>query len=78
MMLLYDNQYCSVPPAGQAPTPSRTAFHGATEAASIQTYGILVPGKHPCEPKSRVMGAYLGHYGNTPLAVADYIKESGN
>ena len=32
-----------------------TAFQGATVAASIQTYGILIPGKRPFGPKSRVM-----------------------
>ena len=31
------------------------AFQGATVAASIQTYGILILGKHPCRQKSRVM-----------------------
>ena len=28
-----------------------TTFGGATIAASVQTYGILIPGKHPCGPK---------------------------
>ena len=37
------------------PTPACTAFQGATIAASIQTYGILIPGKRPCGPKSRVI-----------------------
>ena len=32
-----------------------TAYQGATVAASIQTYGILIPGKRPCGPKSQVM-----------------------
>ena len=30
-------------------------FQGATVAASKQMYGILIPGKHPCGPKSQVM-----------------------
>ena len=30
------------------------AFQGATVAASIQTYGILIPGKCPCRPKSQI------------------------
>ena len=48
--------YCSVP--GKRPLPGKrpcTAFQGATVAASIQVYGILIPGKRPCRPKSRVM-----------------------
>ena len=32
-----------------------TEFQGVTIAASIQTYGIYIPGKCPCGPKSRVM-----------------------
>ena len=32
-----------------------TAFQGATVAASIQTYRILISGKRPCGPKSRVV-----------------------
>ena len=34
-----------------------TTFHGATVhvAASMQIYGILIPGKRPCGPKSQVM-----------------------
>ena len=33
-----------------------TEFQGAAVAASIQTYyGILIPGKHLCEPKLQVM-----------------------
>ena len=43
---------------GKRPLPGKrpcTAFHGATVAASIQTYGILIPGKHPCGPKLRAM-----------------------
>ena len=45
----------SVP--GKRPLPGKgpcTAFQGATMAASIQTYGILIPGKRPCGPKSQV------------------------
>ena len=41
---------------GKRPLPGKypcTTFHGATVAASIQTYGILIPGKCPCGPKSR-------------------------
>ena len=30
-------------------------FQGVTVAASIQTYGIYIPGKRPCGPKPRVM-----------------------
>ena len=41
--------YHSVP--GKRPC---TAFQGATVAASIQTYGILIPDKRPCGPKSQV------------------------
>ena len=32
-----------------------TSFQGVNVAASIQTYGNYVPGKHPCGPKSRCM-----------------------
>ena len=32
-----------------------TPFQGVTVAASIQTYGILIPGKCPCRPKLWVM-----------------------
>ena len=32
-----------------------TTFQGATIAASIQMYGIYVPGKCPCGPKLQVM-----------------------
>ena len=42
---------------GKRPLPGKrpcTAFQGANVAASIQTYGILIPGKRPCGPKSRV------------------------
>ena len=59
--------YRSVP--SKHPLPGKrpcTTFQGATVAASIQMYGILIPGKHPCEPKSRVMLWALtrsGHYG---------------
>ena len=42
--------YHSVP--GKRPC---TAFQGATVAASIQTYGILILSKCPCRPKLRVM-----------------------
>ena len=45
-----ESDYRSVP--GKCPC---TAFQGATIAASIQTYGILIPDKRPCRPKSRVM-----------------------
>ena len=50
------HKYCSVP--GKCPLPGKrpcTALQGATVAASIQTYGILIPGKRPCGPKTRVM-----------------------
>ena len=43
---------------GKCPLPGKrpcTAFQGATVAASIQMYGILIPGKRPCGPKSRVI-----------------------
>ena len=50
--------YPSVP--GKRPLPGKrpcTSFQGVNVhvAASIQTYGILIPGKRPCEPKSQVM-----------------------
>ena len=51
--------YHSVP--GKHPLPGKrpgTTFQGATVAASIQIYpwyGILIPGKRPCGPKSQVM-----------------------
>ena len=32
-----------------------TAFQGINVAASMQTYGIYIPGKRPCGPKLRVM-----------------------
>ena len=32
-----------------------TPFQGVNVAVSIQTYGILIPGKRPCRPKLRVM-----------------------
>ena len=32
-----------------------TVLQGATVAASIQTYGILILGKRPCRPKLQVM-----------------------
>ena len=41
--------YCSLPRKRPC-----TTFQGATAAASIQTYGILISGKRPCGPKSRV------------------------
>jgi hypothetical protein len=53
MLLL---QYRNVP--GKRPFPGKrpcTAFQGVTVAASIQTYGILIPGKRPCRPKLRIM-----------------------
>ena len=49
-------RYCSV--LGKRPLPGKhpcTAFQGAAVAASIQTYGILIQGKHPCGPKLRVI-----------------------
>ena len=51
-----EHNYRRVP--GKRPLPGKrpcTAFQGSTVAASIQTYRILIPGKHPCGPKSRVM-----------------------
>ena len=39
--------YHSVP--GKRPC---TTFQGAIVAASIQMYGILIPGKRPCKPES--------------------------
>ena len=48
--------YCSVP--GKRPLPGErpyTKFQGVTVAASIRTYGIYIPGKCPCGPKSRVI-----------------------
>ena len=51
-----DTIYRSVP--GKRPLPGKrpcTEFQGVTVAASIQTYGIYIPGKRPCGPKSRVM-----------------------
>ena len=42
--------YRSVP--GKRPC---TSFQGVNVAASIQTYGNYVPGKHPCGTKSRCM-----------------------
>ena len=48
--------YRSVP--GKRPLPGKrpcAEFQGITVAASIQTYGIYIPDKHPCGPKSRVM-----------------------
>ena len=55
MFFLIIYYYHSVP--GKRLLPGRhpcTAFQGATVAASIQTYGILILDKHPCIPKSRV------------------------
>ena len=48
--------YRSVP--GKRPPPGKrpcTIFQEATVAPSIQKYGILIPGKHPCRPKLQVM-----------------------
>ena len=48
--------YCSVP--GKCPLPGKrpcTPFQGVNVARSIQTYGVLILGKRPCGPKSRVM-----------------------
>ena len=48
--------YRSVP--GKRPLPGKrpcAEFQGVTFAASIQTYGIYIPGKHPCRSKSRGM-----------------------
>ena len=50
--------YRSVRVPGKRPLPGKrpfTAFQGINVAASIQMYGIYIPGKHPCEPKLRVM-----------------------
>ena len=43
---------------GKRPLPGKhpcTLFQGVNVAASIQTYGIYIPSKHPCGPKSLVM-----------------------
>ena len=48
--------YRSVP--GKRPLLGKrpyTEFQGVTVAASIQTYGIYIPGKRPCGPKSQVI-----------------------
>ena len=48
--------YRSVP--GKRPLPGKhpyTEFQGVTVAASMQTYGVYIPGKRPCGPKSRVI-----------------------
>ena len=48
--------YRSIP--GKLPLPGKcpcAEFQGVTVAASIQTYGIYIPGKRPCGPKSQVM-----------------------
>ena len=48
--------YRSVP--GKRPLPGKrlcAEYQGVTVAASLQTYGIYIPGKRPCGPKSRVM-----------------------
>ena len=48
--------YHSVP--GKRPLPGKrpcTPFQGVNVVASIQTYGILIPGKRLCGPKSLVM-----------------------
>ena len=53
IIILY--YYHSVP--GKRPLPGKhpcTTFQGATVAASIQTYGILILGKHPCGSKLQV------------------------
>ena len=50
---------CSVP--DKQPLPDKrpcTAFQGATVAASIQMYGILILDKHPCRSKPHVMFKY--------------------
>ena len=55
MVILCECKYRSVP--SKHPLPGKhpcTVFQGATVAASIQTYGILIPGKRPCRPKSQV------------------------
>ena len=52
----YHITYRNVP--GKRPLPGKrpcAEFQGVTVAASIQTYGIYIPGKRPCGPKSRVM-----------------------
>ena len=60
------DKYRSVP--GKRPLLGNhpcTPFQGVNVAASIQIYGILILGKHPCRPKLRVMfkHTYPGHYG---------------
>ena len=55
-MQFYDVLYRSVPV--KRPLPGKrpcTEFQGVTVSASVQTYGIYIPGKHLCGPKSRMM-----------------------
>ena len=52
----FESTRCSVP--GKHPLPGKrpcTEFQGVTVAASIQTYGIYILGKHPHRSKLRVM-----------------------
>ena len=56
MVHVHVHVYRSVP--DKRPLPGKrpcTEFLGITVAASIQTYGIYIPGKYPYWPKSRVM-----------------------
>ena len=52
MEVVYHSVLGKRPILGKRPC---TAFQGVTIATSIQTYGILIPSRHPYEPKSRVM-----------------------
>ena len=55
-MHMHTNNYRSI--LGKRPLPGKhphPTFQGVNVAASIQTYGILIPGKRPCGPKSQVM-----------------------
>ena len=50
------HDYRSVP--GKCPLPGKrpyTEYQGVTVAVSMQTYGIYIPGKRPCGPKSLVI-----------------------
>ena len=59
--------YHSVP--GKRPFPGKrpcAEFQGVTVAASIQTYGIYIPGKRPYGLKSQVMFTCLSAHGRLP------------
>ena len=62
ILLLYFCYYRSVP--GKSPLPGKrpcTACQGATLEASIQTYGILIPGKHPVGQNRKLCLSAHGH-----------------